>query len=98
MYFPPVLSLLVLGFLISSCHLGFVGSLSSRADFDGRVLKRGCRDGHFSTTLSDDQAIETFLTFRKRYLYKNTLSCVYEVRSQKVSTKILLPHVRSQNF
>lgn len=46
-----VLSLLVLGFLISSCHLGFVGSLSSRADFDGRVLKRGCRDGHFSTTL-----------------------------------------------
>lgn len=69
-YFPPVLSLLVLGFLISSCHLGFVGSLSSRADFDGRVLKRGCRDGHFGTTLSDDQAIETFLTFRKRYLYK----------------------------
>lgn len=50
---PPVLSFLGLGLLVASCHLGFVACLSGRADLDGRVLKRGGRDGHFGTTLRD---------------------------------------------
>lgn len=54
---PPVLSLLILGLLVSPRHLGFVANLSSRANFDGCVLKRGGGDGHFGPTLSDDTAV-----------------------------------------
>lgn len=51
----PVLSLLVLGLLVASRHLGFVTRLSGGADLDGRVLKRGGRDGHFGTALRDNR-------------------------------------------
>lgn len=51
----PVLPLLGLGLLVASRHLGFVARLSGGADFDGRVLKRGGRDGHFSSALRDDR-------------------------------------------
>lgn len=39
--YPPFLSLLGLGLLVSSRHLGFVGRLAGGADLDGCVLKRG---------------------------------------------------------
>lgn len=48
---PPVLSLLGLGLLVASRHLGFVTRLSGGADFDGRVFKRRGRDGNFGTAL-----------------------------------------------
>lgn len=60
---PPVLSLLVLGLLVASRHLGFVACFSGRADFDGRVLKRGGRDGHFGTALRDETKYKTFFCF-----------------------------------
>lgn len=51
---PPVLSLLVLGLLVASSHLGFVACFPGGADFDGRVLKWGGRDGYFGTALRDE--------------------------------------------
>lgn len=57
---PPVLSLLGLDLLVASRHLGFVARLSGGADLDGRVLKRGGRDGHFGAALRDDRRGRSF--------------------------------------
>lgn len=59
---PPVLSLLGLGLLVASRHLGFVADLSGGADLDGRVLKRGGTDGHFGTALRDRQTDRQSIT------------------------------------
>ena len=47
----PVLSLLSLGLLVASRHLGFVARLPGRADLDGCVFKRGGRYGDFGAAL-----------------------------------------------
>lgn len=57
---PPVLSLLVLGLLVASRHLRFVACFSGGADFDGRILKWGGRDGHFGAALRDKHSIRHF--------------------------------------
>lgn len=65
---PPVLSLLGLGLLVSSRHLGFVGRLAGGADLDGRVLERGGRDGDFAPALREDTRM---LTDMFRYSFRS---------------------------